>query len=493
MIPRTFPSTYASNGQQQMVVYFLSSVTGLQRWADYIPVRLAQGGVENSYNNNGYIDVTVVSSPTATQQAWKEYIPVYLDDSATDAWLVNSVGYIPYSYALFGDASMIMDMTNTGALDSRVTFTRTTTGTRFNSAGTLESVAIDGPRFDYNPVTLAARGLLIEEQRTNLFTYSSEFDNAAWGKTRSSITANAITAPDGTLTGDKLVEDTTANNTHFVKQDFTVAIGTYVYSVFAKAGERLILQVARNNSNINIITHQFNLSTGSATGAGASITSVGNGWYRCVGVITVNAAASTGLNFSLNNGSTITYTGDGASGLYIWGAQLEAGAFSTSYIPTTTAAATRAPDVATMTGTNFSDWYNASEGALFAEYSAVVSGTRTVVAINDGTADESIRLRTISADPKFTVTDGGVDQADIDAGSVTSSVIYKFAGAYKLDDFAVAINGGTVGTDTSGTLPTVNQMMLGNSAAANYLNGYLRRVAYFPTRISNAQLQAVTA
>ena len=95
----------------------------------------------------------------------------------------------------------------TGTLDSRITFTRSTTGSYYNSAGVLSTAAINAPRFDYDPVTLESVGLLIEESRTNLLTYSEQFDNAVWTKSNASITANAIIAPDGTLTADKLVED----------------------------------------------------------------------------------------------------------------------------------------------------------------------------------------------------------------------------------------------------------------------------------------------
>jgi hypothetical protein len=188
----------------------------------------------------------------------------------------------------------------------------------------------------------ASSSAVLRGGSTNLFTRSEEFNDAAWEKTRSSITANTIVAPDGTLTGDKLVEDTTATNTHNVRQNFTVAVGTYTYSVFAKAGERTILQTTRLNTNIDLINHSFNLTTGVATGTGASMISVGNGWYRCVGVITVNTAASTGVLFNLNNGSTTTYTGDGYSGLFFWGAQLNTGAVPVAYLQTVATAVTTA-------------------------------------------------------------------------------------------------------------------------------------------------------
>jgi hypothetical protein len=168
-----------------------------------------------------------------------------------------------------------------------------------------------------------------------LLLRSEEFDNAAWTKTRSSITSNTIVAPDGTLTGDKLVEDTTASNTHQVSQPASLTAGTHTYSIFAKAGERSVLQTFRSNLNIDLFTHTFNLSTGTASGTGASIVSVGNSWYLCISTVTVNATGSTGINFSINNGSTNSYTGDGTSGIYLWGAQLEQSTTVGEYIPTT--------------------------------------------------------------------------------------------------------------------------------------------------------------
>jgi hypothetical protein len=178
---------------------------------------------------------------------------------------------------------------------------------------------------------------LIQTAVTNLLLRSEEFDNAAWTKTRSSITSNTIVAPDGTLTGDKLVEDTTASNTHQVSQSASLTAGTHTYSIFAKAGERSVLQTFRSNLNIDLFTHTFNLSTGTASGTGASIVSVGNGWYLCISTVTVNTTGSTGINFSTNNGSTNSYTGNGTSGLYLWGAQLEQSSSVGEYIPTTSA------------------------------------------------------------------------------------------------------------------------------------------------------------
>ena len=104
----------------------------------------------------------------------------------------------------------------TKALDPRITFTRASTGTYVGSNGTLRTAGINEARFDHSPLTLESLGLLVEEARTNLLLRSEEFDNASWTKTRSSVTANAITAPDRTLTGDKLIDSTDASASHFI-------------------------------------------------------------------------------------------------------------------------------------------------------------------------------------------------------------------------------------------------------------------------------------
>ena len=389
-----------------------------------------------------------------------------------------------------------LDFLNTTTLDSRITFTRGSSATRVNSSGLIETVATNVARFDYDPVTLAAKGLLIEEQRTNLLTYSEQFDNAAWAKrSLSGVTANAAVSPDGTANADKLVEDSTTDFRQ-VAQSPSLAAVQHTFSVFLKAAERTWARIVcvDGSAYINLATGALGITAaGTVSFSAQTPVYYGNGWYRVAGVFTPAAGfATVAVRLAIGNGGQ-TYPGDGTSGIYIWGAQLEAGAFATSYIPTVASTVTRSADVATMTGANFSSWFNASQGTLVTAFrTGTVSGTRTVCAANDTTSNESIRLRTVSTNPFLTVTDGGVDQADIDAGTVAASTVYKIAGAYTANDFAACLNGGTVGTDASGTLPTATQLVLGNSAAGNYLNGHIRSLAYYNTRLPNAQLQSLT-
>jgi hypothetical protein len=383
-------------------------------------------------------------------------------------------------------------------------YTATTTQPITNYVPQLLTAASGVARFDHNPITDESLGLLIEEQRTNLFTYSEQFDNAAWTKVRSSITANTIIAPDGTLTGDKLVEDTTATNTHGVNQTFSFSTGNYAYSIYAKAGERTFLQPFRSSINIDTFTQIFNLTAGTATGTGATIVAVGNGWYRCSGVINVNTAHSGSIIFGLNNGTTNSYTGDGYSGLFLWGAQLEAGAFPTSYIPTVASQVTRSADAASMTGANFSSFYNQAEGTLYADYSipfdSSVSIFPLVASFDNGSANNrtAIAQRTIDDKIQAAIFVNNVSQANIlSTANATYGPPLRAALSYKTDDVAFTLNANAVQTDTSALIGTdMSAMRIGNAGSGGYnaaLNGHIRKVAYYPLRVSNTNLVALTS
>lgn len=365
------------------------------------------------------------------------------------------------------------------------------------------------PRFDYDPVTLAPRGLLIEEQRTNLLLRSEEFDNASWAKTRSSITANATTSPDGTVDADKLVEDTTASNTHQVGQTFSATSGTsYSFSVYLKAAERTwaFLQFSSNMfADATSRSAYINLSTGAVgTTAGSptvAVVDAGGGWWRVVLTAAATATASTGALVYLATGNGgASYTGNGTSGIFVYGAQLEAGAFATSYIPTVASQVTRTADVATVTGANFSRWYNQSEGTFVAEYSsssiALGTASKGLASANDGSGNNRVygyisNTGTLSE----LVTNAGATEGLVSfAGTVPNGVTNKSAWVYKVNDFAILNNGGTVAADNTGAPPsTPNRLEIGQHLSGNQLNGHLRRIKYYPTRPSDAQLQALTA
>ena len=396
---------------------------------------------------------------------------------------------------------MALDFT-TGVLDPRVTVARAlNTATRVNASGFIEIVNANLPRFDYDPITLAPKGLLIEESRTNLLRYSARLEIGAWGKTRATVTANAAVAPDGDSTADKIVEDATASSTHFIAQTITVTAGTkYVLSAYVKADERNWFTFQLPSSIMGAAKNAFfDVSDGTigtvTSGVTAAIAFVGDGWYRCSVTFTPTASVSASFTFVLADAdNSISYTGDGTSGLFAWGYQVEAGAFATSYIPTTTASLTRNADAVSMTGTNFSDWYNQSEGAFVINYDIIgFSSNQRMFSTNDGTANNEFAEYSSTGSNRMIVTSAGVAVATpIGLSPINVGTIYTAALAAKLNNFAISVNGNAAVTDTSGAMPVaVNRLNLGsNHLGTQILNGHIRFLSYYKIRITNAELQA---
>ena len=398
-----------------------------------------------------------------------------------------------------------LNFASSQTVDPRITFTRASTATRVNSKGLIEAVVSGVPRIDYDPVTGACKGLLIEEARTNLLTYSEQFDNAAWTKTRSSISANATASPDGTTTADKMVEDATASSSHEAIGSATVVASTvYTYSIFAKADTRSIFVATLSGVFSTAQSIAFTLiGNGTVTVLGGTsagaITALPNGWYRCT-VTTVPAPSSGSalLYTYLATAATIpgiSYTGDGISGLFIWGAQLEAGAFPTSYIPTVASQVTRAADAASMTGTNFSSWYRQDEGSFVAG-SVIDNVTKSgrIFCVDDGST--SNQLDVTAAGNQFaleTVVSGAYASAGASSTFSTGTVIA--AVAYRNDSTFenIAVNG-VNNTGTSIAIPvTLSNLRIGHQVGGTaFSNRHIARLTYYPERLSNAQLQALS-
>jgi hypothetical protein len=201
-------------------------------------------------------------------------------------------------------------------------------------------------------------------------------------------------------------------------------------------------------------------------------------------------AVPAGIDFGYQ-----AYTGDGTSGIFLYGAQLEVGAFATSYIPTVASTVSRSADVATMTGTNFSTWYNQAEGTFIVGTGLLASFNFPVpfmVADSAAATTKRIQIYLSGTAPTYRVTDG-TDQVAINTAAVAIPGVSAFSTAYKLNDFAATVNGATVVTDTSGTVPAVNTLYIGNQASSQFLNGHIRAIAYYNTRLPNTQLQTLTA
>ena len=372
-------------------------------------------------------------------------------------------------------------------------FSRASTGTYFNSSGVLTTAAINAPRFNhvYNGSSWVSKGLLIEEQRTNICTYSSNQLNAAWVPFNSTITASGETDPVGGTSAFRIAETTTSNQRHIAYNTITPSASTFTYSVFAKAQERNWLQLI-SFDDPNLYYTWFNLSTGvvgtNAAGNTATITAVGNGWYRCSVTRTV---ASTGAQYiqtgPANGDNNSAYAGDPTKGLLIYGAQVELGAFPTSYIPTTAAAVTRSADVCQITGGDFSGFYNQTEGSFAVNYDCPANGTLVQYQANSAVSTNIHTAVSIGTTQYFQVF-LPPEQALINAGSIAANVSQSLSSAYKLNDFAASLNGGAVATDTAGSLPTPTKLIIGSDGSI-YNNGHIARLRYFNKRLTNTKLR----
>jgi hypothetical protein len=257
--------------------------------------------------------------------------------------------------------SLLLDFANTKQLDSRITFSRASTATVFDEKGVMQTVAAGVPRFDHNPVTGESLGLLMEESRTNLLPYSDNFERSS-GLFNAIIFANSVVAPNGEFTGTKLTEsfDTAINAHYLAKTGISALTGAHTITIYAKAAGRTGFGIAFFGGSSNDIAQFFNLDNGtlyteSISGATppdlqSSIIYIGSGWYKCVMPFTGNG--QTNIRIYLDNlTGSVAYQGDGVSGIYIWRAGLEAGAFPTSSIETP-AVFTGRSSTATFIGSN---------------------------------------------------------------------------------------------------------------------------------------------
>jgi hypothetical protein len=303
-------------------------------------------------------------------------------------------------------------------------------------------------------------------------------------------------------TGASLVTFTRASTGTYVGSDGLLKTATTDEARFdhnPTTGESLGLLV--EEARTNLLLNSATLSTQSVTVAAAAntLSFYGTGTVTLTGVSTAGPLVGTGAN----NRVSLTFTPTaGVLILTVSGsvtnAQLEAGAFATSYIPTTTATATRAADVASITGTNFSSFYNQTEGTLFADAKvttvAPATSLASVFALSDGTTSNRITVyKRANADTstRLDVSTSGSSVAFINAG--TFSVSNLIAISYRVDDFAISLNGLTPGTDTLGAIPTVSRLNIGNYADSTLpLNGTIKRLTYWPVRLANPTLQAMT-
>ncbi|MGE5509929.1 MAG: phage head spike fiber domain-containing protein [Bacteroidota bacterium] len=395
-----------------------------------------------------------------------------------------------------------------GRPDDLLSVSRASQASYFDRNGVLQYAANNVLRYDHDPITGAPLGLLIEGAATNIALNSQDF-GPNWNETNASVSSNVQAAPDATMTADKLVESN-ANGAHHTTRSLTIAANTlYTFSVFIKAGERTKGRLSWSNSGLtNQVLCDFDLTAGtitntqavgSASSAASSIKALADGWYRISLSGIIDASTTAGFPvIALRDGSGATsYTGDNASGFYIWGAQVELGGVATSYIATAGATATRNADAITLLLNALP--FNTLQGTLVADVilrttlPAAVVGA--IVDLNDGSDDERIGLK---YDPSASnnvgpiVSDGGTDQVNANATATLNSA-QKHALAWRANNFAYSLAGAAPVTDSAGTLPSVTTLCIGGRGDAGAAQGiqHLRSLMYLSRRVTNTELQAL--
>jgi hypothetical protein len=340
--------------------------------------------------------------------------------------------------------------------------------------------------------------LLLEPQRTNLFTFSESFDDSSWTKAGSTITANNATSPDGYSSADRIVE-TATTATHLILRSVALTAASHTFSCFIKAvsGSTRNVGLLFNTTGKGVIV---NPSTGAVvlysgtTPADVKIETYSNGWYR-VAVTATTAAITESLRIYLANGTTWTapYAGDGTSSALIWGAQLEAGAYATSYIPTLSASVTRVADAASKTG--ISSLIGQTEGTIFLDVRAVLDTTTNQdYSVSDGTTNNRALIRLnnsglINAIGVF----GGSVEFNMGTTAYTAGSRYKIALAYKLNDIALYVNGVQAATDNTATISgTLSRFGFDVGTGVAPIISPVNQALLFKTRLTNAQLAELT-
>ena len=362
----------------------------------------------------------------------------------------------------------------------------------------------------------APRGLLIEEARTNLLTYSQDITNAVWlmlGTAGGSRGADETTAPDGTFTADRFSVGTGSGYWYIANYaNLSIVSGqAYTFSAYVKAnGLGFVFVRAHNNSgNLSASGFIVSLSDGSVTypstplapACTATVTNAGNGWWKISATSTANLTVAGGAggpglwpcpstSFALANGSSpANFTGDGVSGIYIWGAQFETGTFATSYIPTTSATVTRNFDNLSITSTNFASWFNQTTGTFAVQYDVGGSYAGSPTAF---TANPSCGFNTGSVNAQW--WNGSTNIFTANSVS-TLNTTRKEAMAYAASSRALCLNGGAVASDANVPFSGALTGMYFGSAyggGTQNINGHIRSFSYYNYTLTNAQLQQVT-
>ena len=384
-------------------------------------------------------------------------------------------------------------------------YTPTTTQPITNYIPVLQTAAAGTARFDHDPVTGESKGLLIEEQRTNLLTYSEDFSHSSWTKNYGTQTGNTVIAIDGSLSGSTFTCTSSGIGVGLRRDLVSYTAGNfYTASFYVKYVDAQYVAIdlpdAATSTNDNAVFDILNgtvVKDGNTSNGGyASIIDVGNGWYRISITGYAQSTLASGFVALYFNSSSSSYN-PGYSGVgksfKVWGAQVEAGAFPTSYIKTTSAQATRNADAASMTGTNFSSWFSNKEGTYTATASCMIPtpGNSRIL------SDSGISIRQfigLSSNYAAAVYDGSAVSV---SGGAAVNTVFKSAMTYTETNKTIALNGNTNTSARNLTsvytlTPSTGLAIAPTSGAFEKFSGTINKISYYPKALTTSELQALT-
>jgi len=330
--------------------------------------------------------------------------------------------------------------------------------------------------------------LLLEPQRTNILKYSNTFSNSAWVKLNCSVASNLIISPDGTQNSTTLTSSTTNN---FLYNALETANGLYTLSCFVKYLDTDTVNLSMTDFATGDVIAKFNFSTGlfntpivsgSFTNTATNVITLDNGWFKI------------SLTSQKNAGTILSSRIDGLAvgkSVYVYAAQTELGSYPTSYIPTTTTAVTRVADSASKSG--ISSLIGQTEGVLYAEISTNNDTATKTITLSDGTSNNRIQLFYFNGVAIYgSCSSAGANQALIFTNIDVSNNI-KVAFKYKVNDFALWVNGVKVAFDTTGAVPTnLNTLIFNNASGLSDFYGNVQNLMIFPSALSDTELATLT-
>jgi len=379
-------------------------------------------------------------------------------------------------------------------------FSRSGQATRVNEDGLIETVDSNIPRLNYPMIDGVVSGcpsLLLEPQRTNLVAYSEDFSQ--WTASDLTVTDNNAISPDGSLNASKLTLTSGTSVKRIALGSYPTSSASRCYSIFFKTNDINSIQLLHSGdlqgyANFDLVNNTVG-SAGSKTTS--KIENYGNGWFRCTAIFDNTNAFGSTLYLYIKDNALETYGGSTSEvgDLFIFGAMYEEGSYPTSYIPTNGSTVTRSAE--TCNGSGDANTFNDSEGVLMAEISALANdGTNRRISISDGSTSDRIVLGYTASSNQLIVlvssnsVSGVASLVNID----NSSQFNKIALKYKLNDFALWINGIKVLTDNSLNSPIgLNDLSFEGADNLNPFYGNTKQIQYFDTALTDTDLETLTS